>query len=84
VIDVGVVHFNASCPRGASRRDVATVDSARRRRVRSKRLASSTRDDALVADFFMGRPELADFGVAVGGDGPTWAIFSFEVTSWSS
>src|SRR4029079_9275494 len=72
--DVGVVHFNAHlvCVGDEVGRDVATVELHAFDDVEFglERLGFFNRDDALVADLLhrIGE-ELADFGVAVGGDG---------------
>src|SRR5947208_10149476 len=72
--DVGVVHFNAHlvCVGDEVGRDVAAVELHALDDVEFglERLGFFNRDDALVADLLHGiGQELADFGVAVGGDG---------------
>ena len=72
--DVGVVHFNAHLVGVGDEvgRDVAAVELHALDDVEFglERLGFLNRDDALVADLLHGiRQELADFGVAVGGDG---------------
>src|SRR5882724_3939846 len=72
--DVGVVHFNAHLVGVGDEvgRDVAAVELHAFDDVEFgfERLGFFNRDDALVADLLHGiRKELADFGVAVGGDG---------------
>src|SRR5256714_105231 len=72
--DVGVVHFNAHLVGVGDEvgRDVAAVELHALDDVEFglERLGFLNRDDALVADLLHGiGQELADFGVAVGGDG---------------
>src|SRR5437763_6057234 len=72
--DVGVVHFNAHLVGVGDEvgRDVAAVELHAFDDVEFgfERLGFFNRDDALVADLLHGvGEELADFGVAVGGDG---------------
>src|SRR6266702_6295539 len=72
--DVGVVHFNAHLVGVGDEvgRDVATVELHALDDVEFgfERLGFFNRDDALVADLLHGvGEELADFGIAVGGDG---------------
>src|SRR5438552_3284127 len=72
--DVGVVHFNAHLVGVGDEvgRDVAAVELHALDDIEFglERLGFLNRDDALVADLLHGvSQELADFGVAVGGDG---------------
>src|SRR3954449_10169916 len=78
--DVGVVHFNAHLVGVGDEvgRDVAAVELHALDDVEFgfERLGFFNRDDALVADLLHGiRKELADFGVAVGGDGANLGDF---------